>query len=44
LEGLHKQRAEEDTLRVGVVQDFDGVTIEDGDDLALILRDSTSGR
>jgi hypothetical protein len=24
--------AEADTLRVGVVQDFDGVAVEDGDD------------
>jgi hypothetical protein len=40
-EGLAFLRAvdatEADTLRVGVVQDFDGVAVEDGDDLTLIL-------
>ncbi len=29
--------AEADTLRVGVVQNFDGVVVEDGDGLTLIL-------
>jgi hypothetical protein len=31
--------AEADTLRVSVVQDFDGVTVEDGHDL---VRDSSA--
>jgi hypothetical protein len=29
--------ADANTLRMGVVQDFDGIAVEDGDDLTLIL-------
>jgi hypothetical protein len=36
--------AEPDTFRLGVVQDFDGVAIEDGDNFAgEICRDSDTG-
>jgi hypothetical protein len=33
-----------DAFRVLVVQDFDGIAVEDSDYLALILRDSDSRR
>ena len=33
-----KARAETDAFRVVVVQDFDGVAVEDPDNLTLILR------
>jgi hypothetical protein len=36
--------AETDTLRVGVVQDFDGVAVEDGDDGAGEVSCSFHGR
>jgi len=32
LEGLHQQCAEADMFSRAVVQDFDGVTVENGDD------------
>ena len=35
---------EADAFRVSVVQDFEGIAVEDGDDEAMLLRDSDSRR
>ena len=36
--------AEADAFRVLVVEDFEGIAVEDGDDEAMILRDSGGRR